>query len=100
MSETVLVRDYFYRDPSGELRMQRWIGNHCVEDIKSPVVIVNWSNIEAVWTTLMKRPTALVKEGPKAMVVYERWAVDDPYLDFLIFMHDMWTYREMAESYD
>ena len=70
MSRTVLIRDYFYRDPGGNLRMQRWIGDHCVEDIKSPVVLVNWSNIEAVWTMIVKLPTALVKEGPKAMVVY------------------------------
>jgi len=62
MRGTVLVRDYFYRDPSGELRMQRWIGDHCIEDSKSPIVFCNWSTIESVWWTLVKQPTALVKE--------------------------------------
>jgi hypothetical protein len=100
MSRTVLVHDYYYRDHSGNQRVQRWIGDQCVYDETSSVVIVDWWNLKSVWATLIKLPIALVKEGPKAMVKYERWAVEDPYLDFLIFMHDMWMYREMAESYD
>lgn len=72
MSATVIVRDYFYRDDAGKMRMQRWIGNHCVDDDEARVVFVDWLRIQSVWTTLMKPCTALVKEGPKAMVVYGR----------------------------
>jgi hypothetical protein len=31
-----------------------------------------------------------------ALMLRERWAVDDPYLDFLEFMHDKKMYEEMA----
>lgn len=35
-----------------------------------------------------------------ALVLRERWEVDDPFLDFLCFMHDLWMYREMLEDGD
>jgi hypothetical protein len=68
MSYTVLVCDYYYRDRFGDQRVQRWIGNQCVYDETSDVVIVDWWNLKSVWMTLVKPPTALVKEGPKAIV--------------------------------
>jgi serine acetyltransferase len=34
-------------------------------------------------------------DASAALVKYERWAVDDPFLDFLIFMHDMFMHRAM-----
>ncbi len=68
----VEVRDYYYRDKAGTLRTQRWIGDKCVSVGDAQVVILDWWSIKAAWTTLMlmKPCTALVKEGPKAMVVY------------------------------
>jgi hypothetical protein len=30
-----------------------------------------------------------------ALISRERWAVDDPYLDFIIYMHDIWIFKQM-----
>ena len=66
------ARDYYYRDRNGKLWTQRWIGNRCIEsDHEAPIVLIDWWGLQAVWTTLVKLQTALVKEGPKAMVLYE-----------------------------
>ena len=70
--EWVEVRDYYYRDRDGKQRVQRWIGNACIYDDWSRVVFLDWENIQSVWITLMKRPTALVKEGPKAIVLVRK----------------------------
>ena len=71
MEREVLVWDYYYHDKYGKLRTQRWIGNQCIYDDESHVVFLDWANIEAVWTTLVKPSTILVKEGPKEIVLYE-----------------------------
>lgn len=34
-----------------------------------------------------------------AIVLRERWAVDDPYLDFIIFLHDMKVYDAFRGKY-
>ena len=69
MAEKMIeIRDYFYRDRNGNQRVQRWIGNQCVYDETSSVVFIDWWNLKSVWTTMVKRPVALVKEGPKAIV--------------------------------
>jgi hypothetical protein len=68
---TVEVQDLYYRKPDGTIRYERWIEGWCVDSSDdSPVVFIDWWNLKSVWTTLVKLPTALVKEGPKAMVVY------------------------------
>lgn len=73
MDGMVEVRDYFYRNQDGTVRRERWIGGRCIEkNANYPVVFVDWSHIEAAWITLVKVPRSLVKEGPKAIVKYER----------------------------
>ena len=74
MAEKMIkLRDYYYRDRNGKLRTQRWVGNRCIDsDHEACVVLIDWWNIEAVWTTLVRRPTALVKEGPRAIEKYRR----------------------------
>ena len=71
MSAYVEVQDRYYRKPDGTIRHERWIGGRCTDCSDDfPVVFIDWWNLKSVWTTLVERPTALVKEGPKAMVVY------------------------------
>ena len=72
VSATILVRDYYYRGPDGKMRTQRWIGDRCLDEGESPVVPIDWWNIQSVWTTLVALLLAMVKEAPKAMVVYGR----------------------------
>jgi len=71
MSDTVLVQDRYYRKLDGTIRHERWIEDRFLEcHGQARVVFVDWWNVKSMWTTLVKRPTALVKEGPKAMVLY------------------------------
>lgn len=69
MPEWIEVQDRFYRMPDGTVYQERFINGRRVEFQKVPIVIVDWGNLESIWTTLVKRPTALVKEGPKAIVL-------------------------------
>jgi hypothetical protein len=72
-SNYVEVQDRYYRKPDGTIRHERWIGDRCLYSSDDfPVVFIDWSTIESVWTQMIKLPTSLVKEGPKAMVVYGR----------------------------
>jgi len=64
----VIVRDEFYRRGK-ETRQRRFIDGVLMFDIGSPVVFVDLWNLQSIWTTIVKLPTALVKEGPKAMVL-------------------------------
>lgn len=66
----VEVQDRFYRLSDGRIWRERYINGVRVEQGPSPVVFVDWSYLESVWTTMVKRSTALVKEGPKAIVLY------------------------------
>ena len=71
MSAYVEVQDRYYRKPDGTIRHERWIGGRCVDCSDDfPVVFIDWWTLEAAWTQMIKRPVSLVKEGPKAMVVY------------------------------
>ncbi len=69
MRDMIEVQDRYYRKPDGTIRHERWIGGRCTDCSDDfPVVFIDWWNLKSVWTTLIKRPTALVKEGPKAIV--------------------------------
>ena len=72
MDHWIEVQDRFFRLPNGDVWRERWINGKRVESGVAPVVFVDWSCLESVWTTMVKRPTALVKEGPKAIVLYGR----------------------------
>ena len=62
-------QDRYYRKPDGTIRHERWIGGRCTDYSDDfPVVFIDWWNLKSAWTTLIKRPMALVKEGPKAIV--------------------------------
>jgi hypothetical protein len=63
----VEVRDEFYQ-LGKETRQRRFINGVLMFDIGYPVVFVDFWNLRSVWTSLVKLPTALVKEGPKALV--------------------------------
>ena len=77
--ESVLLRCLYYRGKGGEIREARFLGKRLVWD--EPVNIVffparTFSCWEGAfggpmpWWVRVKQ-TALVKEGPKAMVMYE-----------------------------
>ncbi len=68
MSREVIVRDEFYR-LGKEVRQRRWIGGVLIFDIGSPVVAVDCWNLQSAWTTLVKLPAALMKEGPKSLMI-------------------------------
>jgi len=34
-----------------------------------------------------------------ALISRDRWAVDDPFIDFLIYLHDTHIYKQMREFY-
>ena len=73
MPEWIEVQDRFYRMPDGTVCQERYINGKLFErrpDV--PVVFVDWWHLESIWTQMVKRPTALVKEGPKAIVLYRR----------------------------
>ena len=70
-SAYVEVQDRYYRKPDGTIRHERWIEGRCVDSSDDfPVVFIDWSTLQSVWTQMIKRPVSLVKDGPKAMVVY------------------------------
>ena len=69
MSRMVEVQDRYYRKPDGTIRHERWIGGWCVDGSEDfPVVFMDWSTLECVWTQMIKLPTSIIKEGPKAIV--------------------------------
>lgn len=73
MSAYVEVQDRYYRRSDGTIRNERWIEGRCVYcSDYTPVVFIDWWAVEAIWTQMIKRPTALVKEGPKAIVKWRR----------------------------
>ncbi len=73
MSAYVEVQDRYYRKPDGTIRHERWIEGRCVDCSDDfPVVFIDWWTVEAIWTQMIKVPTALVKEGPKAMVKWRK----------------------------
>jgi hypothetical protein len=69
MRDWVEVQDRYFRKPDGTIRHECWIEGRCVcSSDDYPVVFIDWWKLKAEWTTLIKQPTALLKEGPKAMV--------------------------------
>lgn len=69
----VEVQDRFYRLPDGTVWQERFINGRRIEMGKAPVVFVDWWHLESIWTQMVKRPTtALVKEGPKAIVLCKK----------------------------
>jgi hypothetical protein len=71
MRDMIEVQDRYYRNPDGTIRYERWIGGRCVDTSDDfPVVFIDWSTLQSAWTQMIKRPVAIVKEGPKAMAKY------------------------------
>jgi len=67
----VEIRDEFYRRGKEE-RQRRFVNGALIFDIGSPVVFIDLWNLQSVWTSFVKLPTSLVKEGPKALVLCRR----------------------------
>jgi hypothetical protein len=72
MSATVTIRESYFKRSDGTIFMRRQIGTHVLWEGVSPVVFVKWSAADVPWDLIHKPVTELVKEGPKAMVVYGR----------------------------
>ena len=87
MSDTVEIRESYFKVSDGSVFMLRQIGDRYEWHGKVPVVFVEWSNIGYPWQRPLNLPNtddiagkyffdpptlcnALVKEGPKAIVKY------------------------------
>ena len=69
MSSMVVMRESYFRMPDGAIHMRLYIGTHVFYEAPSQLPFVQWSPPELPWNTVHEPITALMKEGPKAMVL-------------------------------
>ena len=68
MRDMVEVRESYFKQADGTYRVRQQIGNHVLWEGPSPVVFISWSAADLPRNLIRKPATALVKEGPKAIV--------------------------------
>jgi hypothetical protein len=66
----VEVRETYYKRPDGSMWMRRQVGSCVLWEGPSPVVFINWSAAWKPWDLVRKPAVSLVKEAPKAMVLW------------------------------
>lgn len=70
MSDTVEVRESYFKLEDGTVLMRTQIGKHVSWRYPAPFVFISWSAADLPWNLVRKPATSLVKEGPKAIVKY------------------------------
>ena len=68
MEGLVEVRESYFKNGNGTIFMRRQIGNQIIFEGPAQVAFISWDMGDLPWNR--KPVLELVKEGPKAMVVY------------------------------
>ena len=64
----VEVRESYFKRGDGKIYMRRQIGKHILYEGPAQCCFISWDVADLPWNR--KPETSLVKDGPKAMVVY------------------------------